>query len=522
VNALSSSLGSGSAIQATYNWNFGDSGSQYNSLVGFNAAHVYDTPGNYTVTLTVTDSNGQSSVATGGVTVLSNSSLTTIYVSPNGSDNNSGTSENSPIRSVAQLNNLINSNERILFQAGGTYDLENSLEINSVSNVEIGSYGSGAQPVLKYDGPAGVQGGIIDVGGNNVSVQGLTFDSIYTNNNDNQAIFSGTVLWGNNITFRDNTFYNVLDDFNMNGEPTNVLVQNNTSPTTNDLSAYFTWIQGNNIVILGNTVANSDGEAILRVGGANNVLIADNDFTRLAVAGTGGKNCLSIQEGNYCYVYGNTLSVGPLSVGPLGIGSNTNGAFSDVVLDSNTLVNNSTILLQPGLDHIMARNNLIEGQGVNDGFTLNGQQVGDGYDWQLQDVYIQNNTVTEPGASGGFLILNNGEAQGIHLDNNLFYAPNFSAGGDNAAFLTNSNNDMNSFVQIKDNVWSLPATISPWVQGGYFFVGSDPSLQSGWVTPAEWEASGLASGDVYENVSLGSTFSTTVDGFTAGSSLPNS
>ena len=207
--------------------------------------------------------------------------------------------------------------------------------------------------------------------------------------------------------------------------------------------------------------------------------------------------------------------------GTAGHGLQYEWPFSDVVLDSKLLLttapscsNRAWITSWP--------NNLIEGQGINDGFTLNGQQVGDGYDWQLQDVYIQNNTVTEPGASGGFLILNNGEAQGIHLDNNLFYAPNFSAGGDNAAFLTNSNNDMNSFVQIKDNVWSLPATISPWVQGGYFFVGSDPSLQSGWVTPAEWEASGLASGDVYENVSLGSTFSTTVDGFTAGSSLPNS
>lgn len=144
MNGLSSNLGSGSPIQATYNWNFGDSASQYNQLVGFNAAHVYDNPGTYTITLSLTDAGGQTSVATANVTVLSNSSMTTIYVSPSGNDGNSGASPDSPIQSIAQLNNILSSNERVLFQDGGTYNLESSLSVNAVSNVEIGSYGSGA------------------------------------------------------------------------------------------------------------------------------------------------------------------------------------------------------------------------------------------------------------------------------------------------------------------------------------------------------------------------------------------
>ncbi len=81
---------------------------------------------------------------------------------------------------------------------------------------------------------------------------------------------------------------------------------------------------------------------------------------------------------------------------------------------------------------------------------------------------------------------------------------------------------MNSFAEIKDNVWCIPAEVTSWSQGGYFFISSDPSSQSGWLTPAEWEATGIPTGDVYENVTLGSTFSTTIDGFTAGSTLPNS
>jgi len=518
VNGLSSTLGSGSQIQATYNWNFGDPGSQYNQLVGFNAAHVYDNPGTYTVTLSLTDANGQTSVATASVTVLSNSALTTIYVSPSGNDSNSGTSPNSPIQSVSQLNNILSSNERVLFQDGGTYDLESGLVVGgNISNVEIGSYGSGAQPILMYDGPTGVFGAIINLEGSNASVTGLTFDSIYRNNN---AIYSAFALSGNNLVVRDNTFLNLLDDVGMASQPNNVLVQNNQSPSPTDLYAYFAWIQGNDIVLLGNTVASSYNEAIVRVGGANDLLLADNNLTNLPRAGGNGnsKNVLSIQAGSYAYIYGNILSTGPVSAGPLGTpAANPNVSFDNVVFDSNEILN-STILLTPGVHHVMARNNVIKGDGKV-GFTVNAQESGGSFDWQVQDVYIEHNTVTEPGMWGGLLSINNGEAEGIHVDNNLFVDPNYETGF-GEGFIKTDNNDMNSFAEIKDNVWSIPSAVAS--GSGYFWESSNPGSPSGWLTPAEWEATGIPTGDVYENITLGSTFSTTIDGFTAGSSLPNS
>jgi hypothetical protein len=511
-------------LNSEITWNFGDPGSAYNSLVGFNAAHAYANPGTYTITLTITTPDGYTGVATQQITVEQDT-RPTIYVSTNGNDSNNGLSPNSPIQSTSRLNQLLTSDVRVLFQSGDTFTMNSSDFINAsgLHDVYIGSYGTGAAPILMYNGVA-TQGAMVEMSNSTqgLVVQGLTFDSIYTNNDDTQAIPSAFFPAGNDIAILDNTFMNVLNDMNMQAEPSNVLVQGNKSPSTTALSAYFAWIQGNDIVVVGNTVANSDGEAILRIGGANDILIADNNITRLAAAGTGGKNCFSIQEGTYAYIYGNTLTTGPLSIGPIGVGNNANGAFNYAVIDSNVILDNSTILLQPGLDHVMARNNLIEGQGDNYGFTLNGTQIGGGFNWQLQDVYIQNNTVTEPGGSGGFLLLANGEAQGVHLDDNLFYAPKFSVGGDGAAFLTDSNNDLNSFVEIKDNVWSLPASVSSWVQGGYFFVGSDPSSQSGWLTPAEWKATGIPTGDVYENVNLGATYSVNVDGFTAGSNLPTS
>jgi len=306
----------------------------------------------------------------------------------------------------------------------------------------------------------------------------------------------------------------------MSSGPRNVLVQDNSSPSPTALNAYFAWTEGSEIVFLGNTVASSYNEAIVRIGGGNDVLYADNNFTNLPRAGGNGnsKNVMSIQAGSYIYLYDNRFSTGPVSMGPLGTpAANPNAGMSDVVLDSNTIVN-TTVLMMPGVHHVMARNNVIEGSG-NAGFTINAQEVGGSFDWQVQDVYIENNTVTEPGMWGGFLTINNGEAQGIHVDNNLFVDPSFETGF-GEGFIKTDNNDMNSFAEIKDNVWSIPAVVGSFAQGGYFFESSDSSSQSGWLTPAEWEATGIPTGDVYENVNLGATYSVKVDGFTAGSDLP--
>jgi len=84
--------------KAKYRWDFGDttSGSTYDQLPGFNAGHVYDTAGNYTCTVTVTQPSGVSAV-TLNVAVTSNPNLQafstttnqgTLYIAANGSASN--------------------------------------------------------------------------------------------------------------------------------------------------------------------------------------------------------------------------------------------------------------------------------------------------------------------------------------------------------------------------------------------------------------------------------------------------
>jgi hypothetical protein len=526
VQAVNSTFGDSTAIGSTITWNFGDPGAAYNTLVGFNAAHAYASAGTYTITLTITTPDGHIGIATQQVTIAPDN-RPTIYVAANGNDANNGSSASSPIQSLARLSQLLTSNVRVLFRDGDTFNMPTGPGINTggLSHVYIGSYGSGAKPILMYTGVA-TQTAMISMSATTegLVVEGLTFDSKYTNNKDSQAIASAFFPNGNDITIRGNTFLNVLDDLNLAAGPKNVLIQDNISPDPTALNAYFAWVQGSELVFLGNTVANSVGEAILRVGGATDILIADNNFTN--IAGAGGdtadivKNVLSTQFGEYAYIYGNTLSTGPVEAGPLGTpAANPNAAIDFVVFDSN-IVLNSSILLTPGIDHVMARNNVIHGDD-DAGFTISAQENMGAFNWQVQDVYIQNNTVTEPGIWGGLLSINNGEAQGIHIDNNLFVDPLYATGA-GAGFIKTDEDDMNSFAEIKDNVWSIPASVSSFAQGGYFFESSNVGSQAGWLTPAEWEATGIPKGDVYENVKLGATYSVNVDGFTAGSDLPTS
>jgi hypothetical protein len=143
----------------------------------------------------------------------------------------------------------------------------------------------------------------------------------------------------------------------------------------------------------------------------------------------------------------------------------------------------------------------------------------------VRNLWIENNTVISNHVDGGFLYLDDGQSQNIHLDNNVFTDPNLVIGDAQSAYLWDGNNDLNSFTEIKDNVWGTPASEDLWENGGEFVLGDGQTDQSAWQTPAEWEAQTLSggghpSGDVYEDVSLGATYSIDAEGFTAGSTLP--
>ncbi|MBK7944203.1 MAG: hypothetical protein IPJ85_02335 [Flavobacteriales bacterium] len=82
----------------------------------------------------------------------------TYYVSPTGSDTNNGTSQATPWQSIARVNQLgtsLQPGDRILFQRGGLYRGKLTINANgsAAAYIEVGAYGTGAQPVISGSVP---------------------------------------------------------------------------------------------------------------------------------------------------------------------------------------------------------------------------------------------------------------------------------------------------------------------------------------------------------------------------------
>ena len=70
ANALDSIVGFGTLLTARYEWDFGDPLGDYNRLVGWNVAHVYDRPGMYNITLKLTNEKGLRSVCVQPIMIM--------------------------------------------------------------------------------------------------------------------------------------------------------------------------------------------------------------------------------------------------------------------------------------------------------------------------------------------------------------------------------------------------------------------------------------------------------------------
>jgi hypothetical protein len=105
---------------------------------------------------------------------------TTYYVSPTGSDSNSGTSPGAAIKTLGRASGLpLNPGDQVLLERGATFSGKLAVWRSGTpaNPITIGSYGSGSKPV--------VTGDCLEVGGSYVtmtdlSVQGCTTNGIWT------------------------------------------------------------------------------------------------------------------------------------------------------------------------------------------------------------------------------------------------------------------------------------------------------------------------------------------------------
>jgi hypothetical protein len=537
VNAISTTIIAGQAFHAeaastivpgfqaedaTFTWNFGDPAGRWNVLPGFNSAHVYETPGTYVAKLSVTAPSGKTAVQNITINVVA-SAYKMIYVAANGSDTSDGLSTNTPVQTLARAITISGDNTKILFNRGDNFPMTSVVSIVR-NNLVIGSYGQGAKPTLLYTGPRSGTPNmlIVEKASNNVVIQGLTFNSIYSTNFNEDGMPHAIVVGGTATTIRDNTFLNLAYAINANYQPRGMLVMDNTAPLTTGLRAYFVWCQGTDLVIVGNSVANSTRQHNIRSGGTDRFAIAYNTLTNLNRQSNGdsadvAKGTIVAQKGSYTYAAYNELR-GPVGVGPLGQQdglTDKGGRFNHALFEGNQILSGGTVDVHHGANNITLRGNTSYTDSGAAAFKVEGWSSI--YGRGVSDVVIDHNVAITQSQTGQFLWLL-AAVDGVTLTNNVYIAPNLKPGSAATAAVYVSLPDLNSFRQIDNNTWPSPVRGTSFARGSMAFVGIDYT-SANHKTPGEWNTMTLVGDDEFIDVSLDNldaSFSSAIVGVRAG------
>ena len=502
-NGNQSKLGAGDPLSALYQWNFGDPSGKYNTLTGWNAAHVYNSPGTFTVTLSVTNVNGLTTSTTAQVNVKGDNRRTIFVDSSSGNDGHSGSSPSSAVRTVYRAEQLSRSgNARILFHAGETFDVTQPIGISVVNpNVYIGTY-DGSNATLYMEGPdAAIQS---FRGGGNLVINGLTFDSKYRPGGRNPEIpVTGVFPGGTNTLVENCTFLNVDSAVNAEAAPTGVMMLDNSAPSATGVRAYMFWGQGSDDVIIGNYDANSTQQHCLRTSLVNRELIAYNNFTNLGHS----KGTIEVQKGTYAYVIGNTLADGPLRAGPRGENTEPSSTVTNWTVFNGNRVTSAQVEIWPGTHHMLIENNIVQNNGLVD-ININPT---DPEGREISDIRILNNTGIDNSRVGNFIYSNYGLPTGsLIVGNNLFVAPNLTPGTGGAAPIYVQMSNLRGFSSIFDNVWANDASrSSKWAHGGINFVWPNYMNAGGYLTARQWAAQPQVHNDEFSNISLSGNLAAT-------------
>lgn len=512
VNAMSSTLGAGTPLTARYEWDFGDATGKYNKLVGYNAAHIYDTPGTYTISLRIYNEARGTAMRTMTVTITP-AARGAIYISPTGNDANDGSTTATAVRTVARADALLakRPNIDVLFQRGATYDFYDTLALRN-NNIRVSAYGTGNNPVLRWAGGLTVATMIrCEATTQQSIIENLTFDSIYNGTDGNREGMPFAIKPNNTqIAIRNNTFLNVGMAVQTNGRPTGILIQDNNCPLITGVRNYFVWGEGSDFTVLGNTVVNTTREHTIRLKGVDRILVAYNDLNNIDRTSVDSldiaKSSLAIQKGSYAWVTNNTIR-GNWSVGPLGgaDGLTDTGARWNYAVIENNLSTTTTLFVNHGAQHVMIRNNIMQ---AKDGIAIQVQGYNTQYNRQVSDLTIVNNTGINDGTQGRFLNVE-GYVDGITLTGNLYKSDNMFVGsyGTSAVFINDSS--LRSFRTIANNVWPTP-TVSLWIKVniGYAvnILGSNMSNLGVYLDPTEWNGFSQVQTDYFEDTAVSATY----------------
>lgn len=260
-----------------FEWSFGDdssavwatNGRSKDEATGFVAAHVYEDPGTYIVTLRVTMPDGAASTYEQTITVqdpavvYANSSNATsertYYVSALGNDNNNG-SLNLPFRTVERgLTRLFAANgpKRLLLRRGDSFAGGDGIYVaGRTGPFTIGAYGTGPDPVITFS--ASTNGAALQLSASTTDVRIMDLDII-------GPTVGHTITPGVNATVLRVDVTGAgsgISTSELNGNKSGVFVVDSTFIDSDNYGIYYNF--GEHVAVLGNLIDSVAQEHLMR------------------------------------------------------------------------------------------------------------------------------------------------------------------------------------------------------------------------------------------------------------------
>lgn len=328
------------SIGALCTFDFGDPGSPYNTLRGYNAAHIYTSPGTYTLHCRRV---GEADI------------VTTLNVEP----------DRRPVIRVQPGENLMDVIRGLTTDAvvelarGGVFSIPGPTELK-IRNVEFrAAPGGGPAPRIVRLSAKGSSTFIVQ--GLDITFRGLEFDSdkdiaTFGNTKVNMRAISAE---GAHLVVDQCTFRNLDDDVFCTAMTRGVLVR--WSTFTDETRSCDVWLDGGDVTILGNRMGTSQREHNIRCSTPrfSNLLVDYNDLTNAH-----GKETLTFRSGNDCYAAHNTFH-GWVRVGP---GPHSDGSVMGpeelarnfcrhCVIEKNAFMSGGWLQVNEGTTDVLIRGN---------------------------------------------------------------------------------------------------------------------------------------------------------------------
>lgn len=418
-------LGGGSMIKSSYAWDFGDAGSPYNQVKGFNAGHIYSKSGSYRITLTVTNESGLQGVSLMNA-VVTNDSRSLIAINSDAD--------------VSQIMNVTKgpaNGRHIVFKSGTTFHIPSNIRL--LDNDWVSSDGSAIlTPQTSFTLFAAQASSRTLV--ENISIQGNTTARAW--------LASG---WGNNQSYRNMVITGMNGAFNVTSS--GVLIQNVGNPNSIGLKSNYIIYTIKGLSLYGNHVyfakEDGDGEPGVRANGSELVSIIDNDLGGYA----GKQDLISFRGAKNIYLGSNRIFGGVTNI-QWGTSQDPQPAAMPIhlVVENNVLDNNN-LQIQAKMEGLYVTKNLFRMRSSTDPFDLlNPYQnpISIAMD-AANNSSIRNNAFQFENSAGNALHISS-RGTNLELLNNNFYCTLKSP-----MFL---NNELAPFTSISGNTYFLNSNLT--------------------------------------------------------------